>query len=133
MQIGELAKSTGVSIRSLRYYEQQGLIAADRQENGYRTYNPLMIEKVNTIKFYLSLGFTTEQIASFLHCVMMNKESFCTQIVPIYRQKLAEIEDQIQLLSQIRANLLDRIEAVTDENPNLLECESHVHNDTKSR
>jgi len=133
LQIGELAKSTGVSIRSLRYYEQQGLIAADRQENGYRTYNPLMIEKVNTIKFYLSLGFTTEQIASFLHCVMMNKESFCSQIVPIYRQKLAEIEDQIQLLSQIRANLLDRIEAVTDENPNLLECESYVHNDIISR
>ena len=133
MKIGELSKNTGVSIRSLRYYEQQGLITADRQDNGYRTYSPLMIEKVNTIKFYLSLGFTTEQIASFLHCVMMNKESFCTQIVPIYQQKLAEIEDQINLLSQLRTNLLDRIEAVTAENPNPLERESYVHEDIKSR
>ncbi|OPA77700.1 MerR family transcriptional regulator [Paenibacillus selenitireducens] len=118
MKISQLSQLTGVSIRSLRYYEQQGLISADRESNGYRTYHPLVIDQVNTIKFYLNLGFTTEQIAGFLNCVVMNKEAFCSQILPIYREKLTEIEEQIQLLSQIKSNLEDRIQAVMLENPN---------------
>ena len=41
MKIGELAARTGVSIRSLRYYEQQGLLMPVRNENGYREYSIL--------------------------------------------------------------------------------------------
>lgn len=41
MKIGELAACTGVSIRSLRYYDQQGLLSPVRGENGYREYSPL--------------------------------------------------------------------------------------------
>jgi DNA-binding transcriptional MerR regulator len=36
MHVGELARLTGVSVRSLHYYEQMGLLHAQRQENGYR-------------------------------------------------------------------------------------------------
>lgn len=47
MKIGELSARTGVSIRSLRYYEQQGLLAPARHENGYREYSPLAEEQVH--------------------------------------------------------------------------------------
>ena len=70
MKIGELARKTGVSIRSLRYYEQQKLISPVRTDNGYREYSPLAVEQVKTIRLYLNLGFTTEQIAGCLHCVL---------------------------------------------------------------
>lgn len=112
MKIGELSKKTGVSIRSLRYYEQQGLLTPLRQDNGYREYSPLAEEQVRTIRFYLDLGLSTEEIAGFLHCVLKNKEAFCEEILPIYRHKLEEIDDQIRLLSQIRANLQDRISSI---------------------
>lgn len=115
MKIGELAARTGVSVRSLRYYEQQGLLAPARHENGYREYSPLAEEQVRTIQFYLSLGLSTEQIASFLQCVLMNKEAFCKEVLPIYRQKLAEIDGQIKLLQNIKANLEDRIRSILDE------------------
>jgi DNA-binding transcriptional MerR regulator len=111
-----LATSTGVSIRSLRYYEQQGLIAPQRAVNGYRDYHQLSIEQVNTIQFYLSLGLTTEQISSFLHCVLKNKEAFCKEIMPIYQQKLAEINQQLHLLAQMKSNLEERIHSIAMEN-----------------
>jgi DNA-binding transcriptional MerR regulator len=115
MKIGELSKSTKVSIRSLRYYEQQGLISPIRQMNGYREYHNLATQQVQTIQFYLSLGLSTEQIASFLHCVLINKEAFCKEILPIYMQKLAEIENQIQTLSQMKSNLEERITSIQSE------------------
>lgn len=121
MRIGELSRLTGASVRSLRYYEEKGLIASYRMENGYREYSPLTVEQVNTIRFYLNLGLSTEEIAGFLHCVLTNKEAFCREVVPVYRRKLAELEQQITLLTQIKSNLEDRIRYLAEENPQLLE------------
>ena len=115
MKIGELSKATGVSVRSLRYYEQQGLLASVRQDNGYREFHPLAVEQVNTIQFYLSMGLSTEQVAGFLQCVIKNKEAFCEEVLPVYRQKLKEIDDQIKLLTDIRTNLEERIAYILKE------------------
>lgn len=115
MTIGELARRTGVSIRSLRYYERQGLLAPIRRENGYREYSALAEEQVRTIRLYLNLGLSTEEIAGFLQCVLMNKEAFCDQVLPVYEQKLQEIDEQIRLLSGIRRNLQDRIASILQE------------------
>ncbi|BBH19356.1 MerR family transcriptional regulator [Paenibacillus baekrokdamisoli] len=115
MKIGELSERTGVSVRSLRYYEQQGLLQPGRLTNGYRMYHTFAVEQVQTIQFYLSLGLSTEQIASFLNCVMVNKESFCKEIMPIYQQKLAEVDAQITMLTSIKSNLEDRIRHIKQE------------------
>jgi DNA-binding transcriptional MerR regulator len=115
IKIGELARRTGVSIRSLRYYDEQGLIHPLRQDNGYREYSNMDVEHVQTIQFYLSLGLSTEQIASFLQCVLLNKEAFCSQILPIYKQKLSEIEQQMNQLAFIKSNLEERIASILAE------------------
>lgn len=116
LKIGELSKLTGVSIRSLRYYEEQGLISPKRLENGYREYNMLTIEQVNTIKFYLNLGLSTEQISTFLQCVLISKEAFCKEVMPVYQAKLEEINSQILQLTAIKSNLEERIQAIQLEN-----------------
>lgn len=115
MKIGELSRRTGASLRSLRYYEQQKLLAPIRTEGGYREYSPFAVEQVETIRFYLSLGFTTAQIAGFLQCVLQNKEAFCRDVLPVYETKIAELDDQIRLLAQIKANLQDRVRAILEE------------------
>ncbi|MDO3677027.1 MerR family transcriptional regulator [Paenibacillus ehimensis] len=115
MKIGELSKATGASIRSIRYYEKQGLITPARTESGYREYHKFAVEQVNTIRLYLKLGLSTEQIAGFLQCVLMNKEAFCNEVLPVYRQKLKEIDEQIQTLVRIRSNLEDRIQSILSE------------------
>lgn len=115
MKIGELSARTGVSVRSIRYYEEQGLLSPTRLENGYREYSPFAEEQIRTIQLYLNLGLSTEQIAGFLQCVMMNKEAFCQEIVPIYRQKLEELEAQIKLLQGIKLNLEERMQSILEE------------------
>ncbi|CAH1056409.1 MerR family transcriptional regulator [Paenibacillus pseudetheri] len=115
MKIGELAKLTGVSVRSIRYYESQGLISPIRQANGYREYSPLAVETVETIKLYLNLGLSTEQIAGFLHCVLKNKEAFCAEVMPLYRSKLEDIERQLVELNQIKRNLEERMASILQE------------------
>ncbi|WP_188538266.1 MerR family transcriptional regulator [Paenibacillus segetis] len=121
MKIGELSKTAGVSVRSLRYYEEQGLITSTRLENGYRDYNSLMVEQVQTIQFYLSLGLTTKQIGGFLHCVMASEEAFCKEIMPVYRDKHKELSDQISLLSSIKSNLEERMAYILQQNPTMKE------------
>lgn len=116
MKIGELSAATGVSVRSLRYYEEQKLIAPIRQDNGYREYSPLAVDQVRTIKLYLALGLSTEQISSFLHCVLQNKEAFCSEVLPVYERKLAEIDERLAELTQLRSNLVDRIRSIREEN-----------------
>ncbi|MGG1552213.1 MerR family transcriptional regulator [Paenibacillus ferrarius] len=115
MRISELSKLTGASIRSLRYYESKGLIATQREENGYRVYNQMVVDRVKTIQFYLSLGFTTEQIEGFLNCVMKNQESQCDDLLPLYTEKLQEIEKQIDMLQMLQANLKDRIAYIEEQ------------------
>jgi DNA-binding transcriptional MerR regulator len=115
MKIGELSKITGVSIRSLRYYEEQGILSPMRLSNGYRIYNETAIDQVHTIKFYLDLGLSIEQISGFLHCVLKNKETFCKEVLPVYEQKLEEIEKQLETLQMIRLNLMDRVAAIKEE------------------
>src|SRR5690349_25159800 len=68
MHIGELARQTGVSLRSLRYYETKQLLSSQRGENGYRTYDQTAIERVRMIQSYLSLGLSTNEIFGVVFC-----------------------------------------------------------------
>ena len=68
MKIGELSEATGASPRSLRYYEQQGLITAERGLNGYREYAEADVEKVRRIKALLDVGLPTATIRDILPC-----------------------------------------------------------------
>ncbi|MCU1557549.1 MAG: MerR family DNA-binding transcriptional regulator [Microbacteriaceae bacterium] len=69
MRIGELAQRTGASIRSLRYYEDCGLIAAERSVSGQRRYDETAIAQVVHIRELLAAGLSTNTIADVLPCI----------------------------------------------------------------
>jgi DNA-binding transcriptional MerR regulator len=69
MRIGELARRTGVSRRSLRYYEEQGLLTPTRLPNGYRDYGERAVATVRRIQILLSAGLGTSTVAEILPCV----------------------------------------------------------------
>ncbi len=69
MKIGELSRRTGTSVRMLRYYEAEGLLAPMRMENGYRDYGPMEEEIVRRIQLLGSAGLTLPTIHRFLPCV----------------------------------------------------------------
>lgn len=69
MRIGELAERTGVSERSLRYYEEQGLLASDRTPGGHRDYPERAVDRVIHIQELLAAGLTSKNIARILPCM----------------------------------------------------------------
>ncbi|MGC7102401.1 MerR family transcriptional regulator [Amycolatopsis lurida] len=69
MRIGELAHRTGVSERSLRYYEQQGLLVADRTRGGHRDYPEAAVDRVIRIQELFAAGLHSKKIARLLPCM----------------------------------------------------------------
>ncbi|OKK02500.1 MerR family transcriptional regulator [Streptomyces sp. CB03234] len=69
MRIGELSRRTGVSERSLRYYEMQGLLTADRTPGGQRTYGDWAVDRVIRIQALYAAGLHSKKIAQLLPCM----------------------------------------------------------------
>ncbi|MGV9577076.1 MerR family transcriptional regulator [Streptomyces sp. NPDC003509] len=69
MRIGELARRTGVSERSLRYYEAQGILRADRTPGGHRDYPEGAVDRVIRIQEFYAAGLCSSKIAELLPCV----------------------------------------------------------------
>ncbi|MFF2840556.1 MerR family transcriptional regulator [Paenarthrobacter sp. NPDC057981] len=66
LRIGELAFITGVSTRSLRYYEGQRLLHAGRTAGGHRTYSPESVVRVAWIQRFFAAGLCSSKIADLL-------------------------------------------------------------------
>ncbi|NUS93316.1 MAG: MerR family transcriptional regulator [Nocardia sp.] len=69
MRIGELAQRTGVSERSLRYYEEQRLLAADRTRGGHRDYPEQAVDRVVHIQELFAAGLCSKKIVQVLPCM----------------------------------------------------------------
>jgi DNA-binding transcriptional MerR regulator len=91
VKIGELSQVTGASLRSLRHYEEQGLIASRRRVNGYREFAPETAATVRRIKALLALGLTTAMIRELLPCD--GESGPDTASCPVLRERLAAVRD----------------------------------------
>ncbi|WP_432063178.1 MerR family transcriptional regulator [Streptomyces sp. S1] len=69
MRIGELARRSGVSERSLRYYETQGLLASERTPGGQRDFGEWAVDRVIRVQALYAAGLTSRKIALLLPCV----------------------------------------------------------------
>ncbi|MEV0375995.1 MerR family transcriptional regulator [Streptomyces sp. NPDC050636] len=69
MRIGELARRSGVSERSLRYYETQGLLRAERTPGGHRDYGEWAVDRVIRVQALYAAGLNSKKIAQLLPCM----------------------------------------------------------------
>jgi DNA-binding transcriptional MerR regulator len=69
VRIGELARRSGVSERSLRYYEAQGLLPAARTPGGQREYGEWAVDRVIRIQTLYAAGLNSKKIAQLLPCM----------------------------------------------------------------
>lgn len=117
MKISELSDQTGASMRSLRYYEEKGLIHPNRLDNGYRDYDESILEQVKTIQLYFNLGLSTEEIKVIVDCdpfVFPYEQLICDDVMKLYQNKLLEVERQINTLKDVKSRLKNRIEKVEE-------------------
>ncbi|VVO45030.1 MerR family transcriptional regulator [Pseudomonas fluorescens] len=108
MRIGELARASAVSRDTLRFYEQRGLIAAQRSANGYRDYPAEMVQLVLYIKTAQRLGFSLGEIGSSVASLWnaVDPDSAVTQLL---QDKLTLIETRIAELGELRQELQLRL------------------------
>ncbi|MBB5807823.1 DNA-binding transcriptional MerR regulator [Saccharothrix ecbatanensis] len=69
MRIGELAARAGVSVRSLRYYEEQGLLTSTRSAGGQRHYTEYDVERVAFVQRLYAAGLSSRTIIELLPCI----------------------------------------------------------------
>ena len=69
MRIGEVAARAGVSVRALRYYEEQGLLAAERSAGGQRHYPPGAVDRVRFIQNLYAAGLGSRAVLRILPCM----------------------------------------------------------------
>ncbi|MFJ4222243.1 MerR family transcriptional regulator [Curtobacterium luteum] len=103
MRIGELAERTGASVRSLRYYEQQGLLRSERTGGGQRDYAEGAVEYVHLIRCCLRAGLPTKVIAEIMPC--MHSGTTTEPQRALLQGERAKLEAQIAELTELRERL----------------------------
>ncbi|MBV1851400.1 MerR family transcriptional regulator [Catellatospora tritici] len=109
MRIGDLAAATGASVRSLRYYEQQKLLASQRSSGGQRHYPDSAVERVALIQSLLAAGLSSSTIYDVLPCI--TEQAIRTPwLAERLRTELGRVEEQLSALHRTReilAGLVD--------------------------
>jgi DNA-binding transcriptional MerR regulator len=104
-QIGVVAKESGVPIKTIRYYEELGLLkASGRTEGGFRLFHSDVFARLSFIKRAQSLGLTLSEIKEFLN-VHDQGDLPCEHIKVKLQDKLVDIDKQIQQLVILKQEL----------------------------
>jgi MerR family transcriptional regulator, redox-sensitive transcriptional activator SoxR len=109
MTIRELARRTGVATSALRYYEQRGLIAAQRTPAGHRRYQRAVLRRVAFIVFAQRIGLTLEEIATELASLPADRIPGGDDWARLSERWDARIEARIAELMRLRSGLSDCI------------------------
>ncbi|PYQ25713.1 MAG: MerR family transcriptional regulator [Acidobacteria bacterium] len=101
-KIGELAKRTGVSIRTLHHYDEIGLLSpSHRTESGHRLYGREEVVRLQQILSLRQSGFSLEEIRSMLARRHSNAQQFITQHIARLRQQIAAQQELCARLERI--------------------------------
>jgi DNA-binding transcriptional MerR regulator len=122
MMIGELAARSGLAPSKIRFYEASGLLAGTRRRrNGYREYNPRMLQVLEVISSAQQAGFTLDEIRPLLptnpEMTNWNRDKMLESL----RGKVTEIEVLQKRMKKSKAKLLAIIEIVENK-PKHVDC-----------
>lgn len=112
MRIGELAASTGVSPRSLLYYEQQGLISSVRTPAGHRRYDAASVDWVIRIQELFAAGLCSSKIARLLPCLQAPPAERTTALLADLieqRRRLEATEKEIRRAKDVLDGIIDSL------------------------
>lgn len=105
MRIGELAKSAGVNVETVRYYERRGLLPPPaRTQAGYRRYQPASVARLRFIRRARALGFTLHEIDELL-TLRARPGAACDVVDVKAREKIALLRRKIQEMTAIEQSL----------------------------
>lgn len=110
MNIGTAAERSGLPAKTIRYYEDIGLLSPDRAENGYRDYSASDVHRLKFLQRARSLGFSVEECRQLLSLYGdSTRES--AEVKTLAETKLTQIDRKIAELRELRATLSRLVDA----------------------
>jgi len=105
MKIGELATLSGVSVKSIRYYEAEGILAAPRrQENGYRYYVKTAVAELIFLRQSRQFGFTLNECRQLLQ-LWRDPNRRSAEVHQLVTRRQQQVEQQITDLKSMHGLL----------------------------
>lgn len=121
MKIGELAKRSGCSVQTIRYYEKEGLLSSSaRSEGNFRLYGKTSEERLMFIKRCRNLDLSLREVKALL-ALSQHPESACDQVNSLVEQHINQVDMRITELQNLRHQLF-ALRSNCSENRTVEEC-----------
>ena len=104
MNIGRAAELAGLPPKTIRYYEDAGLVSPDRLENGYRDYAETDVHKLSFLRRARGLGFSVEECRRLLS-LYEDKDRASADVKRLAADHLNDIETKLVELTELRDTL----------------------------
>jgi MerR family mercuric resistance operon transcriptional regulator len=112
LTIGHIARSAGVNIETVRYYQRRGLVALPpKRSRGFRYYTPATISRVRFIKRAQALGMSLKEVQRLMK---LDAKGACTENRSLAVAKLALVEKRLLDLAKLR-DVLQGLVAACDQ------------------
>lgn len=106
MKIGDVAKTVGLTVKTIRYYELQRLLdEPKRTESGYRIYGQKDVQRLEFIKQAKRLGLSLDEIHDVL-VLHGEKQAPCVHVLALMDQKLERVDTVMRELDEFRKEML---------------------------
>ena len=124
MRIGELAELAGTTAKTLRFYEEQGLLPpADRTSAGYRDYGHEAIARIDFVHRGQAAGLTLAHIRQILE-IRDDGHAPCGHVAELLGARLADVEQQIDRMTTLRDTLGHLRDRAADPDPTACSSEA---------
>ena len=110
MNVRDAGKRSGLPSKTIRYYDEIGLVVPDRRENGYRDYDSRAVQKLAFLKRARQLGFSIEDCRQLLS-LYEDKGRASADVKSLAEKHLTEINTRLEELQQLRNTLKHLVHA----------------------
>ncbi len=104
MNISEVAKKTGLPVKTVRYYDEIGLVKAQRQSNGYRNYDESLLNKLRFMQRSRSLGFSIDDCRSLLS-LYQDEHRASADVKKLAEARIHDVDVKIAELQSLKSTL----------------------------
>lgn len=100
-RIEEVCRLSGVSKRTLQYYDNEGILSVKRSEENYRLYDETAMARLWEILWYKEMGFELKEIKNILTVTQKEKNNYLNEKIQIIEGKIQDLEKQIKFIRYI--------------------------------
>ena len=121
MKIGEISKTTGIPVETIRYYEKIGLVPApDRLASGYRQYRQSHLDRLLFIKRCRNLDMAQDEIRELIR-LADQPDADCSEVDALLARHLSHVRERLQELANLE-DTLQQLQQACSEGRTVSEC-----------